>query len=305
MPTLLMLQGLPGSGKTTLAQQLVDEKGWVRVNKDDIRAELEEGGWIWSREAEKKDVLKRRDDAITLALRSGKDVVSDDTNFGRSHKTTLEAIARAEGAEFDVQRLDVPVTECLERNSKREGKARVPDKVIWDMFNNNVKQNPQLWPNSVPKGNDFKFERVVFDGNLMRAIICDLDGTLSLFKEKGHRGPFEAEKCDEDDVNVAIRRLLRLYHDKEQYQIIYLSGREDKFRDKTMAFLTKHNCPEGPLYMRTTGDFRKDWIVKYELFNANVRGKYDVEFVLDDRNQVVDMWRKLGLQCWQVAEGNF
>jgi len=33
--------------------------------------------------------------------------------------------------------------------------------------------------------------------------------------------------------------------------------------------------------------------------------KYHVEFVLDDRNQVVNFWRYLGLTCFQVAEGDF
>ena len=57
--------------------------------------------------------------------------------------------------------------------------------------------------------------------------------------------------------------------------------------------------------MRKTGDFRKDSIVKKELFDENVRGKYNIEFVLDDRNQVVEMWRSIGLVCLQVADGNF
>jgi hypothetical protein len=41
------------------------------------------------------------------------------------------------------------------------------------------------------------------------------------------------------------------------------------------------------------------------LFEENMRGKYYIEYVLDDRNQVVDMWRSIGLICLQVAEGDF
>jgi hypothetical protein len=59
------------------------------------------------------------------------------------------------------------------------------------------------------------------------------------------------------------------------------------------------------LMMRKTGDKRKYSIVKKEIFNEHIKGKYCVDFVLDDRNQVVEMWRKLGLVCLQVAEGNF
>ena len=57
--------------------------------------------------------------------------------------------------------------------------------------------------------------------------------------------------------------------------------------------------------MREEGDRRKDNIVKYEIFNKFIRDKYCVNYVLDDRNQVVEMWRKLGLRTLQVADGNF
>ncbi|MGH7203736.1 MAG: AAA family ATPase, partial [Candidatus Levyibacteriota bacterium] len=53
-------------------------------------------------------------------------------------------------------------------------------------------------------------------------------------------------------------------------------------------------------------DFRKDAVVKKELYETHISGKYEVLFVLDDRDQVVEMWRKdLGLPCFQVDYGNF
>jgi hypothetical protein len=57
--------------------------------------------------------------------------------------------------------------------------------------------------------------------------------------------------------------------------------------------------------MRKQGDFRRDSIVKKEIYDNDIKGKFDVEFVLDDRQQVVDMWREIGLKCLQVAPGNF
>jgi hypothetical protein len=57
--------------------------------------------------------------------------------------------------------------------------------------------------------------------------------------------------------------------------------------------------------MRSAGDMRKDSIVKEEIYRQEILGRYNVWFVLDDRNQVVDMWRLLGLRCLQVAPGNF
>jgi len=59
------------------------------------------------------------------------------------------------------------------------------------------------------------------------------------------------------------------------------------------------------LFMRPEGDMRPDNIVKAELFDTYVRDNYDVQFVIDDRDQVVDMWRRMGLACLQVAPGDF
>jgi hypothetical protein len=57
--------------------------------------------------------------------------------------------------------------------------------------------------------------------------------------------------------------------------------------------------------MRQTDDNRKDSIIKEEIYDAHIRGKYNVLFVLDDRDQVVQMWRSLGLTVLQCNEGDF
>jgi hypothetical protein len=84
-----------------------------------------------------------------------------------------------------------------------------------------------------------------------------------------------------------------------------MSGREDICKDLTETWLKTHGLFVGPLFMRKTGDRRKDNIVKRELFDSYIKDKYYVEFVLDDRSQVVAMWRDLGLTCLQVAPGDF
>jgi hypothetical protein len=57
--------------------------------------------------------------------------------------------------------------------------------------------------------------------------------------------------------------------------------------------------------MRDKGNNEKDSIVKRNMFEKYIRGKYFIEYVLDDRNQVVEMWRSMGLTCLQVADGDF
>jgi hypothetical protein len=57
--------------------------------------------------------------------------------------------------------------------------------------------------------------------------------------------------------------------------------------------------------MRKTGDSRKDSVVKDELYQEYVAGKYNVFLVLDDRSSVVEFWRSKGFPCWQVNPGDF
>jgi hypothetical protein len=41
------------------------------------------------------------------------------------------------------------------------------------------------------------------------------------------------------------------------------------------------------------------------LYDTFVKDNYKVLLVLDDRDQVVRMWRELGLTCFQVDYGDF
>ena len=142
----------------------------------------------------------------------------------------------------------------------------------------------------------------VQDAALPKAIICDLDGTLALMRD---RNPYDATHCDEDDLNEPVARVLRNFYGNG-YQILLLSGREERFYPPTVRFLEKYSIPYHHLWMRKEKDFRKDAIIKRELFDTEIAGKYFIEFVLDDRNQVVEMWRKeLQLPCFQVNYGNF
>lgn len=288
---LLMLQGLPGSGKTTLAKEL-EKGGWLRVNKDDIRSELEGGGWKWSQENEKQ-VEGIRDSRIRLGLELGRNVVSDDTNFARKHRVRLEELARNAKAEFEIQRIDTPIAECIKRDAQRTGKGFVGEKVIRDMANRYHLFEEEPTFKTVEK----------YTYGLPSAVICDLDGTLALFH--GKRSPYDASTCEADDVNLPVVGIISAYEVYHLADILYVSGREDKYREPTERWLKKNLLPTGPLFMRKTGDHRKDWIVKGEIFDAHIRGKYNVEFCLDDRNQVVDFWRSIGLTCLQVAPGDF
>lgn len=136
---------------------------------------------------------------------------------------------------------------------------------------------------------------------MKKAIIVDIDGTLA--KMNG-RGPFDWDRVGEDDIVHAVQLAVGLA--SYYCDVIVFSGRDSICRQQTIEWLNKHNIPTDNVFMRPQGNFEKDSIIKRRLYDEHIAGKYDIQFVLDDRNQVVDMWRKdLGLPCFQVNYGDF
>ena len=293
MAKLIFCRGLPGSGKTTYARVL-EQQGWVRVNKDDIRIALGMDRKTYKREQEFA-VVDHRDHLICEALNAGKNVISDDTNFGKKHEPRLRQLATQFNAEFVMKDFtDVPIETCIARDAVRDDTTRVGDTVIWGMAETHLGlKRPVIASLSVAP--------YVVDDTLPQAVICDLDGTLAIHNG---RSPYDFEQCDTDKLNVPVYHLLWAMA-AAGTKIIYLSGRDDSVQSKTENWLRCNSCPEGPLFMRKTGDTRKDCIVKSELFDREIRGKYQVVFCIDDRDQVVALWRAMGLTCLQANYGSF
>lgn len=138
---------------------------------------------------------------------------------------------------------------------------------------------------------------------MKKAIIVDIDGTLA--KMNG-RGPFDWVRVGEDKVNEPVRLLVDLYHSSGRGEVIIFSGRDGCCFPETVEWLLNNRIPYTKFYMRPEGNNEKDSVIKRRLYDEFIKDKYEIEFVLDDRDQVVNMWRKdLGLTCLQVDYGNF
>jgi hypothetical protein len=89
--------------------------------------------------------------------------------------------------------------------------------------------------------------------------------------------------------------------------ILLVTGRPEKYRRTTEKWLKEriHLWHQYTLFMRPDNDNTPDEILKKKIYTEQIRPFYDVQLVLDDRTKVVKMWRSLGLECWQVAEGDF
>jgi predicted kinase len=282
MKKVLILLGLPASGKSTFANNLLlkNPGSWVRSNKDLLREMAHASHWS---KANEKFIVKLRDQIILMALEDGKHVVIDDTNFGRHIDHIRELVKGLATVEINDSFLQVPVEECIRRDLLRS--RSVGKDVIMEMYRKFVEV-------PVPP--------MAADPNLPDALIVDMDGTLSLLNG---RNPFDASTCDRDPPNQPVLDTVLLW--QQSLQVIVMSGRTDDCRPQTEKWLAQYGVKTAGIFMRAIGDQRKDSIIKQELFDRHVLGQYNVKFVLDDRNQVVDMWRSLGLTVFQVAPGDF
>jgi hypothetical protein len=135
------------------------------------------------------------------------------------------------------------------------------------------------------------------------AWLVDVDGTLAL---NSHRNPYDWRRADADLPNMPVVAAVQaLAAHSNVAAIIAISGRHEQARKLTSRWLERHRVPYAKLVMRVDGDGRADEIVKEELFRTQIEPFYTIGGVIDDRDKVVKMWRRLGLVCFQVAEGKF
>ena len=147
-----------------------------------------------------------------------------------------------------------------------------------------------------------------------KKVIFDLDGTLALIDKRRDLATKDNGKMDWDvffnpdnislDVpNTPVIKMAQML-DSQGFNIVIFSGRSKATYRTTRQWLIQNDVPFDMLQMRPQGllykpdnDLKQDWL--------NVIKKDRVAMVFDDRNQVVDMWRKNGLTTFQVADGDF
>lgn len=91
-------------------------------------------------------------------------------------------------------------------------------------------------------------------------------------------------------------------------QIFFITGRPERVREQTKKWLHDNiSCSinDDQILMRRDGDWRPDYQIKRELYERKIKDNYEVCGVFEDRQQCVDMWRKMGLTCFQVAKGDY
>lgn len=288
MAKLYMLRGLPASGKSTRALEMLASatRPMKRVNNDDLRAMIDGGKWSKNNEPVIRLV---RDKMIQEFLARNYDVIIDNLNLAPKYEVQYRQLAATHNAQFEViDMTDVSVYTCIARDRMRS--HPVGEKVIWQWYRDFIAPlKRRRWEEDRHgKGT---------------AIMVDLDGTLA----EGigiHRGPFEWAKVGQDKAVFPVLEVIRGWKSYYDGDIIFMSGRDEICRPETEKWLNNlHFGPDCSLFMRPQGDMRPDTVVKRELFEKFVEPNWHINFVLDDRKSVVQMWREMGLYVFDCGLG--
>ena len=289
----ILTVGVSASGKRTWAEQFIARQEnpwqWYNSNRDDIRWKLlgvkDWSKWNWKRENEVTSIQRA---SLVKAASEGKNVIVSDTNLSPKFRNDLYAYLSSLGyGSVEEKVFPISFEEACKRDTAR------PNGVGYSVIAKQMEQmneytkafNTQEYPERENKG---------WRG---KCIIVDIDGTLA---HMTWRSPYDFDRVNEDAVDIAVANICQLYYN-EGYSVILLSGRDEACRTVTTDWLYTNHISYTGLLMRAEGDRRPDTVVKRELFDAHIRGMYDVEFVIDDRPCVCRQWRDMGIKVLQVG----
>lgn len=291
---ILMLRGIPGTGKTDAAFAWVAEnKGWhMRVSRSDISEQLYGRFYdTLTDEHELATVSHMQHSMVNGALKAHLSVVIDDPNLDAQTIREWMSLADRYKVKFENRDFEADFTTAL-RNTQ------MPEEAFRKHYNFTVKGKLAPMPEKPEVQHlDATTFTYVPDESLPPAYICDLDGTV--FKMVG-RSPFAYHRVDEDELIENVARVVKIL--AGHAEIVFMTGREDVCRELSKVTLESHGFVVNYMYMRPEGDKdTPDQQLKLDLFNEHVRHNFNVLGVFDDRRKVCKMWEEIGLTLFRVG----
>ena len=291
---ITILIGVPASGKSSWSKDYIrNNADTVRVNRDDFRLMLKSAQMT---EPKIEDMITTLVDAtITQSLLRKCNVLVDATNLKVGYiKSFIEKFKYS--ADIDYRVFDISLEKALERDTKRE--ATVGEAVIKKLYKDYKILMDSFDFQPVIK-TDRKHLTPNFESKLEDAVIFDIDGTLALM---GKRGPFDWDDVYKDSINEIVSEQLA-FHKSKGRKILVVTGRDGVCRKVTEDWLDLHELEYDEMFMRPNDDYRKDTAIKKEIYLNEIKDKYNVLAVYDDRLQVIRTWFELGLYVFTVNQG--
>ena len=283
MAKLLMMRGLPASGKTTRAKEIMKSAGnnLIRVNRDQLRPMLH-GDTKWSGKKEKVTRYVQKS-IVSDMLSNNYSVIVDDTNLRDADRERWSQVAHTYNAKFEIVDMDTPYEHCINRDDAR-----------MDAVGAHVITSMALSSGRFPYNN---------------IILCDIDGTIAdlthrlHYVNNGNRDwdSFFASVGD-DKFRESIWRQVIEDAEANDAVVIFLSGRSDITRNDTEEWLESYVEFKPLVLMRREFDRRPDTDVKRDIYDWHFRD-YNIVRIYDDRPRLVKMWREKGLDCVDCGDG--
>lgn len=287
MPKLIMMKGLPCSGKTTEAFLIMHENPeFERMSSYNI---LENKTITFSAKVLKTAKLifhKRLINKMTMK----QNIIVDDLNLHPWHEKYFRSLTKKYGYEFEVMYLQQSVEECFKRSFNR--KFGTPESSLYTYYDLDVirKLNKDFCTDHA-KDKEF--------------VIYGLDDCLSDTAERRffatHRGEFRPNVYNSpghiylDSIRHDVALLLEQDYDAG-YDIFIVTRRPESLRRVTEEWLKINYVPYTELIMQNDLSMASEAYFKYSIVDK----KFDIKLckkIVDDNQEVLAEFEKHGIEA--------